>query len=164
MNETIFTKQPEQRQLNVTREFNGSLDLVWKSWTDPDLLDQWWAPKPWKAETKFMDFSEGGYWLYSMNGPEGERHWARADYKKITEPVFFKADDSFCDEDGNKNSEMPEMFWKVNFTETESGTKVDVNISFSSEADMEKIIETGFKEGFMMAHNNLDELLKELTS
>ncbi|HEX6983028.1 MAG TPA: SRPBCC domain-containing protein [Balneolaceae bacterium] len=164
MNETIFTKQSGQKQLNVTREFNGPLELVWKTWTDSDLLDKWWAPKPWKTETKFIDFSEGGYWLYSMNGPEGEQHWARADYKEIAIKEFFKAQDSFCDEEGNKNSEMPEMFWHVNFSKTESGTKVEVDISFSSEADMERIIETGFKEGFTAAHENLDELLKELSS
>jgi uncharacterized protein YndB with AHSA1/START domain len=164
MNETIFTKRPEQKQLNVTRDFNGPLELVWKAWTDSDLLDQWWAPKPWKAETKSMDFSEGGYWLYSMNGPDGEQHWARVDYKKIAKQDFFDAEDSFCDEDGNKSSEMPAMFWNVNFSEANSGTKVEVNITFSSEADMEKIIEMGFKEGFAMAHENLDELLKAKVS
>ena len=51
------------------------------------------------------------------------------------------------------------MNWKVAFNKADDGTKVDVEITFSSVEDLEKIIEMGFKEGFAAAHNNLDELL-----
>ncbi len=53
------------------------------------------------------------------------------------------------------------MQWRNEFSKTKSGTKVTVEITFSSEGDLEKIIETGFKEGFTAAHNNLDELLAQ---
>lgn len=165
MNQTVITKQLDQKQLNVTREFNGPVDLVWKAWTKPDLLDEWWAPKPWKTVTKSMDFREGGRWLYSMNGPEGEQHWSLVDYKKITYQQSFQAQDAFCDDEGNiDSSEVPSMQWNVTFKDTGSGTKVNVTISFPSEEALEKIIEMGFKEGFTAAHGNLDELLKELAA
>lgn len=51
------------------------------------------------------------------------------------------------------------MNWKSVFSASATGTKVEVEVTFDSEADMEKIIEMGFKEGFAAAHGNLDELL-----
>jgi uncharacterized protein YndB with AHSA1/START domain len=60
-------------QLIVTREFDANSDLVWKAWTTAELLDQWWAPKPYRAETKSLDFREGGVWLYAMVSPENEK-------------------------------------------------------------------------------------------
>jgi uncharacterized protein YndB with AHSA1/START domain len=157
--ETIFTKDLANKKLKVVREFDAPLELVWKAWTDSELLDQWWAPKPWKANTQTMDFREGGRWLYYMEGPDGERHYCRADYQSVIPNKRFIGDDSFCDEHGNKTSELPQMHWRSEFSRSGSGTKVEVEITFSSEADMEKIIEMGFKEGFAAAHNNLDELL-----
>ena len=107
-----------------------------------------------------MDFREGGVWLYYMEGPEGEQNWCRADFRKIVPNKSFIGDDSFCDEKGNINSDFPTMHWKVEFSEANTGTKVEVEITFSTEADLEKIIELGFKEGFAAAHTNLDELLE----
>ena len=158
-NQTTITKDPSNKKLIVVREFDAPLDHVWKAWTESELLDQWWAPKPWRAETKTMDFREGGTWLYSMVGPDGSRHWSRADFKTVIPNKSFIGDDAFCDENGKINPEMPRMHWENEFSETANGTKVTVEITFSSEEQLEKIIEMGFKEGFTMAHGNLDELL-----
>ncbi len=157
--QTVITKDVSGKKLFVLREFDGTPEQVWKAWTESNLLDQWWAPKPWKARTKTMNFKEGGSWLYSMEGPNGEKHWSRADYKSVVEQKSFTAVDTFCDEEGNATNEFPHMHWKNEFTKTETGTKVTVEITFDNENDLNKIIETGFKEGFTMAHSNLDELL-----
>ena len=66
--QTTISKDAANKKLIVVREFDAPLEEVWKAWTEKDLLDQWWAPKPWKAKTKTMDFREGGIWLYSMVG------------------------------------------------------------------------------------------------
>lgn len=155
---TIFSKDPSGKKIFVTREFAAPLELTWKAWTNKDILDKWWAPKPWKAETREMDFKEGGYWLYAMVGPGGEKHWAIAEYKKIVPLQLFIGYDSFCDENGNKMLQPPGMEWKVEFQKTETGTKVLVEITFASEKDLQTIVEMGFQEGFSMAHDNLDEL------
>jgi PhnB protein len=157
---TIFSKDQANKKMNVTREFSASLEQTWQAWTDKELLDQWWAPKPWKAETKTMNFKEGGYWLYCMAGPGGEQHWSRADYKKIVPLNYFIGVDSFCDEHGNRNPDMPGMEWKVTFSKTNSGTKVLVEITFASEKDLQTIVEMGFEEGFSAAHENLDQYLE----
>jgi uncharacterized protein YndB with AHSA1/START domain len=165
MYETIITKQPDKKQLTVKREFKGPVKTVWKAWTDPDLLDRWWAPKPWKAKTKHMDFRIGGHWLYSMNGPEGEKHWSRADFKEIQPGVSYRGRDAFCDAQGNVNHEMPVMDWDVTFSETVSGTTlVQVVLTFDSLSDLETLVEMGFKEGFAAAHGNLDALLEEVNA
>ena len=160
-NKTLFTKDLENKKIVVEREFSAPIESVWKAWTDSDLLDQWWAPKPWRAETKSMDFRTGGFWLYAMKGPNNEVHWARVDYKSIEKLKNFQAADYFCDENGNKNDELPNMNWDNQFSKTADGTRVVVNISFKSEADIRAILDMGFKEGFEMALGNLDELLEK---
>ena len=159
--QTAITKDAVNKKLFVVREFDGTPEQVWKAWTESDLLDKWWAPKPWKAKTKSMDFREGGFWLYYMEGPDGTKQWCRLDYQSIVPGKSFTSIDAFCDEQGNKTDALPSMQWKNEFSKTETGTKVTVEITFSTEADLEKIIEMGFKEGFTAAHNNLDELLAQ---
>lgn len=159
--QTIITKDLPNKKLKVVREFEASVEEVWKAWTEQELLDQWWAPKPWKAKTKKMDFSEGGVWLYSMVGPDGTEIYCRVDFRTIASQKSFTFVDTFCDENGNPTTEFPSMQWKNEFTAIAGGTRVEVEISFSSEADLEKIIELGFKEGFTAAHGNLDELLEK---
>ncbi len=53
------------------------------------------------------------------------------------------------------------MHWRSEFSPTDTGTKVKVEITFDSEEDMQKIIESGFEAGFTAAHGNLDEFLNK---
>jgi uncharacterized protein YndB with AHSA1/START domain len=157
--ETIFNKDVANKRITVVRNFDAPVEEVWKAWTESNLLDQWWAPKPWKAETSSMDFREGGAWLYAMVGPNGEKHHARVDYKKIEANQSFTAQDAFTDESGKVSGEMPSMTWYTTFHKSGDGTRVEVQISFPSEDAMNKILEMGFKEGFEAALGNLDALL-----
>lgn len=158
MNETTITREGTN-QLTVVRDFDAQPDEVWRAWTEAELLDQWWAPRPWKTRTKSMDFRPGGTWLYAMEGPEGEKNWCRADFVNVEPGKSFSASEGFCDENGEMVTDMPGMHWMVSFTKTPNGTRVTVVISFASEADREKIISMGFREGFTSAHGNLDDLL-----
>lgn len=153
-----------EKKIRIERTFRASGQLLWQTWTKPELLDQWWAPKPWKAKTKIMDFRIGGLWLYSMSSPEGEQHWSRADYQTIDTEKFFSANESFCDSAGGITEDMPAMFWEVSFQGSGNSSKVDVTISFVSEADLDQLVKMGFKEGFAGGHDNLDLLLQKLTS
>lgn len=160
MNETSITKSANN-QLTVVRDFNAPVEQVWRAWTEPPLLDQWWAPHPWKAKTKRMEFTEGGTWLYAMLGPNGEEAWSRADFEAIEQGKSYSGQDAFCDADGNIASEPPGMHWQVSFAPVAAGTRVTVLITFRSEEDLQKIVDMGFKEGFTAAHGNLDALLAE---
>lgn len=154
-----FSVNKENKTITVKREFAAPLQKVWAAWTQSELLDQWWAPKPWKAETKTMDFRTGGHWLYVMVGPEGEKHWSRADYKSVDAPKSFSALDAFTDENGNISPDMPRSVWDNSFNSNGDTTMVNIVIKYDKLEDLEKYIEMGFKEGFTMGLENLDELL-----
>ena len=162
MRETIFNADLVNNQMYVEREFEAPVEHVWKAWTDSDLLAGWWAPKPFKAITKTMDFRNGGHWHYYMLGPDGSKFWCMVNYLTIETHKRFDVDDFFCDEAGNRSNELPGMHWDNVFAASSNGTKVNVTITFDSKEDLEKIISMGFKEGFSAAHNNLDVLLAEI--
>ena len=159
--ETKIVKDENNRQLNITREFSAPVEKVWKAWTEAELLDKWWAPRPWKAITKTMNFKVGGFWLYCMAGPNGEKAWCRVDFTAIDEGKSFSATATFCDENGVIDKNFPPMHWQNEFNATATGSKVDIVISFDSETELEQIVKMGFKEGFTMGLGNLDELLAE---
>lgn len=93
-----------------------------------------------------------------MVGPAGEEHWALADYKSITATTNFTFLDAFCDNEGNINRNLPRSDWNVDFAESGDSTIVHIEIKHQELSDVEKLIEMGFKEGFTMALENLDEL------
>lgn len=163
MNKAIlfnFEVDRDNKQISVEREFKAPVDLVWLAWTEADILDQWWAPKPWVAQTKSMDFREGGHWLYAMVSPENEKHWARVDYLQIVPEKSFSAYDGFCDEDGHPNTSLPRNKWENSFLPREEDTVVSILLTFDSLEDLEKIIEMGFKEGFTAGLENLDRYIE----
>jgi uncharacterized protein YndB with AHSA1/START domain len=156
-----FTVDKENNKLLVEREFAAPLTNVWAAFTQAELLDQWWAPKPWQARTKTMDFREGGYWLYAMQGPEGEEHWGRMDYKTINPQNNFSAVDSFVDSEGTINPELPRATFKNDFRETGDTTTVTMETTYDKLEDLETVIKMGMKEGLTMALENLDALLEK---
>ncbi len=155
-----FSVNKETNTITVKREFAASLDLVWAAWTTPELLDLWWAPKPYYTQTKSMDFREGGAWLYAMKGPDGNAHWCKLDYKKIEPQKSYSGLDAFCDEEGNVNQEFPRSLWNSTFHEKDGTTTVDIQIQYEALEDLEKIIQLGFKEGFSAALGNLDQYIQ----
>lgn len=157
-----FSVDKENKTITVKREYDAALPLVWNAYTRSEILDQWWAPKPWKAKTKSMDFSEGGRWLYAMVGPEGEEHWSIADYKNIKNQQSFSVVDAFSDAEGNINEDMPQSQWEVSFTAQGNTTLVEFLITYSDLAQLEATIQMGFKEGLSQAMEGLDELLTKL--
>ena len=150
-----FSIDKENNVVKVKREFAVPISKVWSAWTEGELLDQWWAPKPWKSKTKSMDFKVGGRRLYAMVGPEGEEHWALADFTAISPKTNFEFIDAFCDQDGSINKDLPRSDWNVDFIESGNTTMVHVTIKHQNLSDLETLIEMGFKEGFTMTLNEL---------
>jgi len=157
-----FSVDKEKNTITVKREFAADLPLVWDAFTTKEILDQWWAPKPWKAQTKSMDFKEGGRRLYAMVGPQGEEHWAIFDYKKIEKQKMFSGLDGFTDSNGVMNPQMPRSHWEVRFTDKKDLTLVEMVITYDDLAQLEAFINMGFKEGFTIALQGLVELLPSL--
>ena len=157
-----FSVNKENKTVHVVREFNASIELVWKAWTTAELLDQWWGPKPWFAKTKFMNFEVGGRRFYAMVSPEGQEHWSLQKFTSISPKTNFKMYSAFADKD--ENPDLPGSDWDINFSEQNGTTKVSITIYNDSLARMERMIEMGFQGGFTMGLQQLDELLSTLTN
>ena len=156
-----FTVDKATKTVFVNREFDAGLSLVWDAFTKQEILDQWWAPKPWASRTKVMNFEVGGRRFYAMVSPEGQERWSVQKYTSITPKTNFKLFNAFADE--NENPELPGSEWDLNFSEQNGKTKVSVTIYNESLERLERMIEMGFKEGFTITMNSLEELLATLS-
>ena len=161
-----FTVDKAAKTVFITREFDADLSLVWDAFTKAEILDQWVAPKPFVAKTKFMDFKVGGRRFYAMVSPEGQERWAIQKYISISPKTNFKMFSAFADKD--ENPEVPGSDWDYTFSEQDGPdgyrvTKVSITIYNESLVRMERMIEMGFTEGFKMSMNNLDNLLATLS-
>jgi len=156
-----FTVNKVTKTVLITAEFDAERDLIWDAYTKPELLDQWWAPKPWTSRTKVMDFREGGRRFYAMVSPEGLERWSVQRYTSITPKTNFKFFNAFSDE--NENLELPGSDWDLDFSEENGRTTVTVEIYNESLERLERMIAMGFKEGFTATLGHLTELLATLT-
>lgn len=159
---TEINKNLDTCTFEVKREFAARLPLVWRAWTEAELLDQWWAPRPWRCETQRMDFRPGGRWDYCMVGPNGERHGAVQLFEDISFENFYLGTDAFADEQGNILENLPVATWKNTFIPTSQGTLVITVAQYPTREALETVLQMGMEEGLQMAQNNLDELLARL--
>jgi len=155
-----FNVDKAAKTVYITREFNASQALVWDAFTKAELLDQWVAPAPMRAKTKYMNFEVGGRRFYAMITPDGQERWAVQDFTSITPKTNFKMYNAFSDKDENR--ELPGSEWDYNFSELDGITKVHITIYNESFERLEKLLE-GFKIGFVMSLTNLEELLVTLS-
>jgi uncharacterized protein YndB with AHSA1/START domain len=158
--EAQVKKDLANRKITVTRQFDFPQQQVWDAWTNSDILDRWWAPKPWRAETKNFDFRNGGFWHYAMVSPENEKHWGRFDYTSIDAPKSFEGADLFSDENGVRADDRPQTNWRVEFNKSGSGTLLVVEVTAAKTDTLEKILKMGFEEGFKMGLENLEDYLE----
>ena len=156
-----FTVDKTTKTVVIIREFDAGLSLVWDAFTKAEILDQWAAPKPWVSRTKYMHFEVGGRRLYAMVGPEGQESWIIQQYTSITPKTHFKMFNAFADKDGNP--QLPGSDWDYDFSEQNGITKVRITIFNESLERMERLLETGFKEGVTMTIDTLEELLETLS-
>jgi uncharacterized protein YndB with AHSA1/START domain len=155
-----FNVDKAAKTVYITREFNAAQALVWDAFTKAELLDQWGAPAPMRAKTKYMNFEVGGRRFYAMISPDGQERWGVQEYTSITPKTNFKMYNAFADKDENR--ELPGSEWDYTFSEENGRTKVSITIFNESFERMEKLLE-GFKIGFTMTLTNLENLLSTLS-
>lgn len=158
-----FTVNKETKTIHITREFAADLDLVWDAFTLPEILDQWTAPKPWRSQTKEMDFRVGGRCLTAMISPENVYHWSVAEYVSIEPKSAFASRNAFCDENGTPANNVFSLT-KNSFEEGDGVTTVRVEKVFDNLEVIEMFVARGFKEGTAASMNNLDEYFNKLVT
>ena len=155
-----FTVDKPSKMVYITREFDADLSLVWDAFTKAEILDQWIAPKPMTAKTKYMDFKVGGKRFYAMISPDGQERWGIQEYTSISPKTNFKLFNAFADKDANP--QLPGSNWDYNFSEQNGLTKVHIAIYNESLERLESILD-GFTIGMKMSLENLDNVLATLS-
>ncbi len=88
-------------ELVITRVFSAPWEKVWKAWTEPELVKQWWGPKDFTTPVSQINLRVGGKLLYCMRSPEGKDYWGTGIYKELVPMERIVVTDSFADEHGN---------------------------------------------------------------
>lgn len=146
------------RQIQVTRVFDAPRHLVFKAWTRPAHIGQWWGPEGFRTTTHEMDVRPGGVWRFVMHGPDGVDYANRIVYREVVEPERLA-----YDQHGGDDSRDPARFvGTVTFAEESGGTRLTLRMEFPSVEERDRVErEYGALEG---AHQTLARLRAHLTT
>jgi uncharacterized protein YndB with AHSA1/START domain len=86
MAETANPVDTTSREIRSSRAFDARRTEVFKLWTTPEYIGQWWGPRGFTVTTEKMDFRPGGEWIFEMHGPDGGDYANRIVYDEIMEP------------------------------------------------------------------------------
>ncbi|HVZ38052.1 MAG TPA: SRPBCC domain-containing protein [Candidatus Kapabacteria bacterium] len=162
------TESPSD-SVTLTRVFDAPRDLVYRAWTEPERLAQWWGPKGFTMEIAWLDLRPGGVFHYRMRSPNGEEMWGKFVYREVVPPERLVFVNSFSDEEANVvrnpfRADWPlEVQSTLTLTEEEGRTTltmtgIPVN---ATEPEREAFIagRAGMQEGFKGTWDQLDEYL-----
>jgi len=92
----------ETERMTITRVFDAPRELVWKAWTDPKYVAQWWGPKGFTTPVCTIDFRVGGKALLCMKSPDGQECYNGIEYIEIVPYEKIVSLMYFADAEGNK--------------------------------------------------------------
>jgi uncharacterized protein YndB with AHSA1/START domain len=105
MNQSNSPQNAKKQDLVVTRIYEAPVELVWKAWTDPELVVLWWGPKDYTSPVCRIDLRVGGHYLFCMRAPKeqgGHDYYSTGVYRKIVPMERLEFTHSLADQDGNK--------------------------------------------------------------
>lgn len=134
------------RQIISSRIFDHPREVVFGAFTDPEKLAQWWGPKGFTNTFDEFDFRPGGFWRFTMHGPDGKDYINESQFEKIIEPeliVFihlrtmhwFKMTMTFEEIEGNKTR----LTWRQEFETAEECEKVRVYAAPANQENFDKL-------------------------
>jgi uncharacterized protein YndB with AHSA1/START domain len=156
------TTSVEGRNLILTRDFDASPDKLFRAWTEPALITQWFTPAPWTTPQAESDLRVGGETVVQMRGPNGEEYTHRGVYLEVVPDrrlVFTNAYTA-----GWEPSEVsPRMTFVLSFDDLGGGcTRYTATIKHWSIEDREAHEKMGFHQGWPIATEQLAELVARL--
>jgi uncharacterized protein YndB with AHSA1/START domain len=92
----------DTERMVIARVFDAPRELVWKAWTDPNYVMQWWGPTGFTAPVCQMDLRVGGKLLICMKTPDGQEFWNGGEYHEIVPHEKIVSSMYFSDSKGNK--------------------------------------------------------------
>lgn len=147
------------RELKFSRVFNAPRSLVWKVWTEPQHIAQWWGPNGFANTIHKMEVKVGGVWDFIMHGPDGTDYPNRIVFTEIVKPELLKYDH------GSDNPNDPIRFKvTVNFIELEAKkTEIHMQMVFQTKEALDIVVKKhGAIEGNNQTMNRLEEYLKTM--
>jgi uncharacterized protein YndB with AHSA1/START domain len=102
----------------ITRTLNAPRNLVWKAWTEPERLAQWWGPKGFKVTHSKMDLRPDGTFHYCLEAPNGSPMWGRWVFREIVPQEKLVLISSFSDEKGGVSRHPLHMEWPLEMFST----------------------------------------------
>ena len=149
-------------ELVLKRHLTASRQNLWRCWTEPELLKQWFCPLPWKVTEAKMTNCVGGANSFVMRGPNGEEHTSRGVYLEIVPQQKLVFTDAYVD--AWTPSEKPFMTSTVTFEDAPGGGTIYTAVARHWSAEDQKAHEQmGFHEGWGKAADQLDALAKSLS-
>jgi uncharacterized protein YndB with AHSA1/START domain len=93
--------EPADRVLVITRIFDAPRSLVFKAWTEPEHMVNWFGPRGFTSKVLKNDLRPGGAYRIHMRGPDGDDHWSQGVFREIVPPERLVMVGSWADADGN---------------------------------------------------------------
>ncbi|NNE24831.1 MAG: SRPBCC family protein [Rhizobiales bacterium] len=156
--------QPVEFTLEIERIITAPRDVVWRCWTQPDLLMQWYCPAPWKVTHADINLKVGGRMNCIMEGPnDGERHEIVGMLLEVVPKERLTFTDGYSE--GFIPRANPFMTGYVRLSDQGAReTKMVWGARHTSEEDKQKHLEMGFEQGWNAAAGQLNELAKKIAS
>lgn len=148
-----------REELNVTIEciFDAPREIVWKAFTDPNSIPNWWGPRIVTTTVEKMDVRPGGVWRYVQRDPDGNEYAFNGVYKEIDPLKLLSYTFNFEGIPGDH-----ELLETLKFEEIEGGkTKVRSTAVFANIEDLEGMVNSGMEAGARESWDRLAELLEK---
>lgn len=151
---------PPLHELRLERLIDAPPALVWRAWTDPALLKEWFTPRPWTVSHAELDVRPGGSSLIVMRSPEGEEFPNRGVYLEVEPHRRLVFTDAYVR--AWEPSAQPFMTGLLTFTPEAGKTRYLAQVRHWSAADLARHEAMGFHDGWARATDQLQEMLAVL--
>jgi uncharacterized protein YndB with AHSA1/START domain len=159
MSVTSVDKDFDTLTLTLVADFDAPIERVWQLWADPRKLERWWGPPSYPATVLEHDLTPGGDVTYFMTAPDGQKYrgWWRV--LAVNPPTSLDFIDGFADEDGKPKADMPTTTARMQLTERDGRTRMELRSVFDSREQMEQLENMGMTEGLQLSVGQMDALL-----
>lgn len=158
--EPLIDVTTNEKVLVITRTFDAPRALVWRAFSDPVHLRQWWGPKGYTNPVCELDFRVGGHWHNVMRSPDGKELPVNATFTEIVEPERIVYRNAPPKGEVWGDNPPPTFVRTITFTEENGRTTLTLRAEFDAAADRERAMKRGFIEGTLESYDRLARLLE----
>jgi uncharacterized protein YndB with AHSA1/START domain len=152
----------DARTLVITRTLNAPRTLVWKMFSDPYHLAQWWGPKGYTNRVEKLDFRTGGSWQHVMIDTDGKEYPTDNTIIEVKEPERLVYLNAPADPKIFGDNPPPGFTKTLTFEEVAGGTLLTLVCTFDTEEHKERITRRGFSIGTNQSFDKLEDYLKAM--